>query len=60
MWSLPSLAEFAMSLVYLDIDPHSTEDAWISSVLHVSTIVILYYDYILTLLREIEFLWPLT
>ncbi|KAH9953184.1 hypothetical protein BC827DRAFT_167231 [Russula dissimulans] len=46
-----------MSLAYIDVDPHVAEEAWIGSAIHVSTIVILYYDYILTLPREIEFLW---
>jgi len=56
---LRSLAEFAMSQAYIDINPRAAaEDAWISSALQVSTIVILYYDYILTLPREIKFLWP--
>ncbi|KAH9953177.1 hypothetical protein BC827DRAFT_1159375 [Russula dissimulans] len=48
-----------MSQAYIDINPRAAaEDAWISSALQVSTIVILYYDYILTLPREIKFLWP--
>jgi len=49
-----------MLLGYLDIDigSHPAEDVWISSAMHVSATVILYYDYILTLDREIQFLWP--
>ncbi|KAH9953070.1 hypothetical protein BC827DRAFT_1273856 [Russula dissimulans] len=45
---------------YIDIDigPNAAEDVWISSVIHFSAMVILYYDYMLTLSREIQFLWP--
>ncbi|KAH9953074.1 hypothetical protein BC827DRAFT_1273858 [Russula dissimulans] len=49
-----------MPQAYIDIDigPNAAEDVWISSVIHVSAMVILYYDYMLTLNREIELLWP--
>ncbi|KAH9953072.1 hypothetical protein BC827DRAFT_1387381, partial [Russula dissimulans] len=49
-----------MRLGYPDIDigPHPAEDVWISSAIHVSAMVVLYYDYILTLDREVQFLWP--
>ncbi|KAH9954778.1 hypothetical protein BC827DRAFT_927016 [Russula dissimulans] len=47
-----------MSQEYIDIGPHGAEDAWINSVITITAAVILYYDYILTLHREIRFLWP--
>ncbi|KAH9953071.1 hypothetical protein BC827DRAFT_1159434 [Russula dissimulans] len=47
-----------MSREPIDIGPHTAEDLWINSIIHVLTTVILYYDYILTLPQEIEFLWP--
>jgi len=43
---------------YIDIGPHAAEDAWINSAIHISATVILYYDYIITLPGEIQFLWP--
>jgi len=42
----------------IDIGPNAAEDVWINSVIHVSAMVILYYDYMLTLDREIRFVWP--
>jgi len=49
-----------MSQGYIDIDigSNAAEDVWINSVIRLSAMVILYYDYMLTLDREIEFLWP--
>jgi len=47
-----------MSQESIDIGPHGAEDAWINSVITIAAAVILYYDYILTLHREIRFLWP--
>jgi len=42
----------------MNISPQAVEDIWITSAIHLSSAVILYYDYILTLHLEIEFLWP--
>ncbi|KAH9953077.1 hypothetical protein BC827DRAFT_193660 [Russula dissimulans] len=42
----------------LDIGPNAAGHVWISTVFHVSVIVLLYYDYMLNLDREIQFLWP--
>jgi len=55
-----SLAELAMPRGYIDIDigPNAAEDVWISSVINFVSMVILYYDYMITLSREIQFLWP--
>jgi len=36
----------------------AAKDIWVTSATHLSAAVILYYDYILTLDREIEFFWP--
>ncbi|KAI0245619.1 hypothetical protein BJV78DRAFT_277528 [Lactifluus subvellereus] len=38
--------------------PHADEYMYITSICHLSAIVLLYYDYALTLSREIQFFWP--
>ncbi|KAI9436126.1 hypothetical protein F5148DRAFT_1294683 [Russula earlei] len=42
----------------IDLGPHPAEQVWVNSIISVSSAVILYYDYLLTLEREIRFLWP--
>jgi len=58
---LRSLAEFLMSPHHpADIDPgpNAAEYVWINTIINLSAVVILYYDYFLTLPQEISFLWP--
>jgi len=47
-----------MSLNGIDIGPHGPEHVWINSIISVTSTVLVYYDYLLTLQREVEFLWP--
>ncbi|KAH9972500.1 hypothetical protein BGW80DRAFT_375384 [Lactifluus volemus] len=47
-----------MSFADINLGPHPGEYAYLNSIFNVSAIVILYYDYMLTLPREIRFLWP--
>ncbi|KAH9960210.1 hypothetical protein BC827DRAFT_1376884 [Russula dissimulans] len=44
---------FVKGWVLIGLNPR-----WISSVINLSAMVILYYDYMITLSREIQFLWP--
>jgi len=41
----------------IDPGPHAAEFVWINSIISVSATVVLFYDYLLTLPREILFLW---
>ncbi|KAH9963064.1 hypothetical protein BJV74DRAFT_799741 [Russula compacta] len=47
-----------MSPVQTDLGPNAAEYVWINSLLSISAAAILYYEYLLTLPREIQFLWP--
>ncbi|KAI0290245.1 hypothetical protein BC826DRAFT_1106593 [Russula brevipes] len=47
-----------MSSIDVDVGPHAAEHAWINSIDSISAAVLLYYDYLLTLPREILYLWP--
>ncbi|KAI0290709.1 hypothetical protein BC826DRAFT_1106321 [Russula brevipes] len=47
-----------MSSIDVDVGPHAAEHAWINSIISVSAAVLLYYDYLLTLPREILYMWP--
>ncbi|KAI0245620.1 hypothetical protein BJV78DRAFT_1158487 [Lactifluus subvellereus] len=40
------------------LGPHAGEYMYITSIFNLSAIALLYYDYTLTLSREIQFLWP--
>ncbi|KAH9971456.1 hypothetical protein BJV74DRAFT_865844 [Russula compacta] len=47
-----------MSSVQIDLGPNPAEYIWINSLISFSATVMLYYEYMLTLSREIQFLWP--
>jgi len=57
---LPSPTELAMSSDYFDpqAGPDAAYDILIASFSFISAVAMLYYDYALTLPREIQFLWP--
>ncbi|KAH9954554.1 hypothetical protein BGW80DRAFT_1258670 [Lactifluus volemus] len=42
----------------INLNPPAAEYAYLSSIFNLSAAVILYYNYVLTLPQEIEFLWP--
>lgn len=46
-----------MSLAGIDADPHAIEYVYLSSITNLPPVAILYYDYLLTLQWEIQFLW---
>ncbi|KAI0246215.1 hypothetical protein BJV78DRAFT_177185 [Lactifluus subvellereus] len=48
----------AMSLVDINLIPRAGEHVFLNSIFNLSAAVMLYYDYALTLPREIQFLWP--
>ncbi|KAI0246875.1 hypothetical protein BJV78DRAFT_93988 [Lactifluus subvellereus] len=65
-WLLP-LGASPMNVVYslhpclaadIDLGPQAGEYIYINSIITLSAAVISYYDYALTLPREIQFLWP--
>ncbi|KAH9980687.1 hypothetical protein BJV74DRAFT_96316 [Russula compacta] len=47
-----------MSPVQIDLGPNAAEYVWINSLISISASAMLYYEYLLTLPREIQFLWP--
>ncbi|KAH9963066.1 hypothetical protein BJV74DRAFT_871073 [Russula compacta] len=47
-----------MSSVQIDLGPNPAEYIWINTLINLSATVMLYYEYMLTLSREIQFLWP--
>ncbi|KAI0271173.1 hypothetical protein BGY98DRAFT_204646 [Russula aff. rugulosa BPL654] len=47
-----------MSSNYFDLGPDAAYNLWLSSFNDLPAAVMLYYDYFLTLHREIQFLWP--
>jgi len=47
-----------MSQADIDLGPQAGELVFLNSILNLSATVILFYDYALTLDREIQFLWP--
>ncbi|KAI0277414.1 hypothetical protein BGY98DRAFT_980043 [Russula aff. rugulosa BPL654] len=47
-----------MASNYFDLGPDAPFHLWLSSFHDLPAAVLLYYDYLLTLPREIQFLWP--